>query len=186
MASLSHNELKNYWQYCSNWKTSYPYKFTSLWDRTEKLQWSGIVLHTQFNTLRPRQNGQYLAEDIFKSIFFNENVWISIEISLKFLPKRPINNIPALVQIMACCLDGAKPLWCLMILNLPMHICITWPQWINICSLRYHNEPFWMWTCCLCHWVALMPVVLSSCIGVSSLKDIYLSLYITHKLLCAL
>ena len=33
---------------------------------------------------------------IFKCIFFNENIWISIEISLKFVPKGPIKNIPAL------------------------------------------------------------------------------------------
>ena len=37
------------------------------------------------------------ADDIFKRIFFNENVWILIKISLKFVPKGPINNIPALV-----------------------------------------------------------------------------------------
>ena len=30
--------------------------------------------------------------------FRERNVWISIEISLKFVPKRPINNIPALVN----------------------------------------------------------------------------------------
>ena len=36
----------------------------------------------------------------FICIFFNENVWISIKISLKLVPKGPINNIPALVQIM--------------------------------------------------------------------------------------
>ena len=34
-------------------------------------------------------------------IFLNENVWIPIEIPLTFVPKSPINNIPALVQIMA-------------------------------------------------------------------------------------
>ena len=48
-------------------------------------------------TLRPRQNGRHFADDIFKCIFLNENVWISIEISLKFVPKGPIDNIPALV-----------------------------------------------------------------------------------------
>ena len=52
-----------------------------------------------FNTLRPRQNGRHFTDDIFKCIFVNENVWIAIEISLKFVPKGPINNIPALVQI---------------------------------------------------------------------------------------
>ena len=48
-----------------------------------------------FNTLRPRQNGPHFPDDIFKCIFLNENVWISIRISLKFVPKGPINNIPA-------------------------------------------------------------------------------------------
>ena len=38
---------------------------------------------------------------IFKCIFLNKNVWIWIKISLKFVPQGPINNIPALVQIMA-------------------------------------------------------------------------------------
>ena len=62
------------------------------------------------NTLRPRQNGLHLPDDIFKCIFFNENVWISIKIPLKFVPKGPINNIPALVQIMAWRRPGDKPL----------------------------------------------------------------------------
>ena len=46
----------------------------------------------------PRQNGHHFPDDIFKCIFLNENVWISIKISLKFAPKGPINNIPALVH----------------------------------------------------------------------------------------
>ena len=50
-----------------------------------------------FNTLRPRQNGRHFADDIYKCIFLNENVWISIKSSLKFVPKSPINNILALV-----------------------------------------------------------------------------------------
>ena len=50
-----------------------------------------------FNTLRPRQNGRYFPDDIFKRIFLNENVPISIKISLKFVPMGPIKNIPALV-----------------------------------------------------------------------------------------
>ena len=49
------------------------------------------------NTLRPRQNGRHFADDTLKSIFLNENVWIPIEISLKFVPKGPIDNIPELV-----------------------------------------------------------------------------------------
>ena len=42
-------------------------------------------------------NGHHFPDDIFKWIFLNENVWISINISLKFVLKGPINNIPALV-----------------------------------------------------------------------------------------
>ena len=62
------------------------------------------------NKLRPKPNEQYFADDIFKRIFFNENIWIPIKISLKFVPKGPINNIPSLVQIMAWRRSGDKPL----------------------------------------------------------------------------
>ena len=55
------------------------------------------------NTLRPRQNYRHFTDDIFKYIFVNENVWISLKISLKFVPKVRIDSIPALVQIMAWC-----------------------------------------------------------------------------------
>ena len=61
------------------------------------------------NTLRPRQNGRYFPDDTFKRIFLNENVRISIKISLKFVPKGPIDHIPALVQIMAWRRPGDKP-----------------------------------------------------------------------------
>ena len=40
----------------------------------------------------------------------NENIWISIEISLEIIPKGSINNIPALIQIMAWRRPGDKPL----------------------------------------------------------------------------
>ena len=63
-----------------------------------------------FNPLRLRQNGRHFADDTFNRIFVNENVRISIKFSLKFVPKGPINNIPALVQIMAWHRPGDKPL----------------------------------------------------------------------------
>ena len=44
------------------------------------------------------------------TFFLIENVWIPIEISLKFVCKGPINNIPALLQIMAWHRPGDKPL----------------------------------------------------------------------------
>ena len=85
------------------------------------------------NTLRLRQSGHHFPDDTFKCIFFNENVWILIKMSLKFVPKGPINNIPTLIQIMAWHLSGAKPLSEPMMISLLMHICITWPQWVMLC-----------------------------------------------------
>ena len=41
------------------------------------------------------------ADDIFKYIFLNVNLCITIKISLKFVRKGPINNKPAVFQIMA-------------------------------------------------------------------------------------
>ena len=55
------------------------------------------------------QNCLHFSDDIFKCIFLNENIWISINISLKFLPKGQIDYIPALVQIMARRRPGDKP-----------------------------------------------------------------------------
>ena len=45
------------------------------------------------NTLRQRRNGRHFEDNIFKCIFLNQNVWIPIEISLKSVPKGPINNM---------------------------------------------------------------------------------------------
>ena len=83
------------------------------------------------NTLRPRQNGHHFPDNIFKCIFLNENVWISIKISLNFVPKGPINNISALVQIMAWRQPGDKPLSEPMMVSLLTHICVTRPQWLK-------------------------------------------------------
>ena len=83
------------------------------------------------NTLRPRQNGCHFADDTYKCIFANENVRILIQISLKLVPEGPINNIPALVQMMAWRRPGDKPLSEPMMVCLPTHICVTRPQWVN-------------------------------------------------------
>ena len=95
-----------------------------------------IIIISQFNTLRPRQNGRHFADDIFKCIFLNENVWIPNKISLKFVPKGPINNIPAMVQIKAWRRPGDKPLSEPMVVSLPTHICVTRPQWVNPATLE--------------------------------------------------
>ena len=83
-----------------------------------------------FNTLKLTQNGHHVT-DILKCIFLNENIWISIDISLNFVSKGEINNIPALVQIMAWHPPDDKPLSEPMMVSLLIRICITRPQLVN-------------------------------------------------------
>ena len=65
---------------------------------------------------------------IFKCFFLNENCCILIEISLKFVPNGPIDNKPALVQVMAWHRIGLKPLYEPMMAKLLIHTCITQHQ----------------------------------------------------------
>ena len=65
------------------------------------LPWSMCVFHwrvfhveyysSNTNSM-PRRHRQHFADDIFKRILFNENVWISIKISPRFVPNGPINK----------------------------------------------------------------------------------------------
>ena len=53
---------------------------------------------------------QNFADNIFKCIFMNETFCVFIQISLKFVPKGPIDNISVLVQEMAWHWKGNKSL----------------------------------------------------------------------------
>ena len=92
------------------------------------------------NTLRPRQNWRHFA-DFFKCIFLNNNVWISLKISLEFIPKFRIDNIPALIQIKVWHRPGDKSLSEKMMVSLLMHKCITrvYPcgRWTPISRFTY-------------------------------------------------
>ena len=68
-----------------------------------------MTLHTCINSSPPGQNGCHFA-DIFNRIFINEKFCILIQISLKFIRKGPIDHNLALVQVMAWCQTGDKPL----------------------------------------------------------------------------
>ena len=63
----------------------------------------------------------------------------SIKISMKFVPKGPINNIPALVQIMAWRRPGDEPLSEPMMVSILTHICVTRPQWVKP-HIDYYNN----------------------------------------------
>ena len=75
----------------------------------------------------------------FQVHFLNDNVWIWIKVSLKSVPKSPVNNIPALVWIMAWCRPGDKALSEPFMVSLPTHICYTRPL---IVPCQRHNTPY--------------------------------------------
>ena len=87
---------------------------------TGSLWW--MLDHHQFS-YPPWQNGCLFTVNIFGCIFLNENFCILIKISLKCVPKGPIDNNPALVQIMAWCrICGTRERWAH--LSFMMHICV--------------------------------------------------------------
>ena len=94
---------------------------------------TGLILrHCSYvNPLKPGQNGHHLADDIFKCIFVNENVWIVIKISLNFVLHGPFNIIAALDQVMAWRRSGAKLVSETMMISSPTHLCTTLTQLVN-------------------------------------------------------
>ena len=89
-------------------------------------QWWGWWFETLSHPLWRHRN----VADIFKCILLNENVWISIEFSLKFVPWG-IDNKPSLVEIMAWRQGGDKPLSQPMMVSLLTHICVAQLQWVK-------------------------------------------------------
>ena len=84
-----------------------------------------------------------------------QKVWIPIEISLKFVPKDLINNIPALVQIMGWRRPGNKPLSESMMVSLLTHVCVTWPQWVNsVSTIPIHIGGCLFGQHCACRWLS--------------------------------
>ena len=78
-------------------------------DTCTAVDWEWVLLFSiSFNSSPPGQDGRHIADDTFNCIFVIEK--FCIKISVKFVPKGPINNNLALVQIMAWCRLGAKPL----------------------------------------------------------------------------
>ena len=128
-----------------------PHATLTLQPETQMTSQSRLVITTSivFNSLRPRQNGRHFADDTFGRIFLNENLWTLLKHSLKIVPKVRINNIPALVQIMAWCRTGDKSLSAPMMVSLPTHICVTRPQWVKwftVNTQQRHMGCFsWIW-----------------------------------------
>ena len=105
--------------------------------------WAYCHLH---NKLRSRHNGRHFEEDVFKCVFFHENWFTFCHVSLKFVSRSLIDNILALVQIMAWRWIGGKPS------SEPMgtlfsdaHICVT-PCVRNVKHrIRVETVYTWQW-----------------------------------------
>ena len=105
---------------------------------------SGVITTFGFNKVRPRQNCCRFADELLKWIILNENIKNSLKVALKFVPKVPINNIPALVKIMAWCRPGDKLLSEPIRVNLQTQLCINRPQWVYqavaICNTYFLSD----------------------------------------------
>ena len=78
----------------------YPYK-TPKWSIRYMFCRTRNMIKGYIKIMKLRQNGCHFADDIFKWIFLNENLWYSNEISLKYVPWGPFNNKLTLFQIKA-------------------------------------------------------------------------------------
>ena len=104
---------------CVHWDVPWRH-MPSLWAHgLTKISW----LSTHWDWVR--QNCRHFTDNIFKCIFLNENVWISIKISPNVVLTGSNNNIPALVQIMAWQRPGDEPLSEEMMVGLLTHICVS-------------------------------------------------------------
>ena len=64
--------------------------------RSKYSGWAHMAPIMSLTHLPPGQNGCYSTDDIFRYVFLNEKFCILIKISLKFIPKGPIDNNPSI------------------------------------------------------------------------------------------
>ena len=91
-----------------------------------KSAWSFLV-----NSSPSGENGPLFADDMFKRIFFNVNIWISNKISLEYIPRGLIDNMSVLVQIMAWPVQVPSHYLNQCWPSSPMHICSTRGRWVK-------------------------------------------------------
>ena len=96
-----------------------------------KLNWTMLLVFGFSNTCVPCLThwGRDKMAVIFQTTFSKLFSWIKMYLFRLNLSE--INNIPALVQIMAWCRPGDKPLSKPMLFSLLKDMCVTWPQWVT-------------------------------------------------------
>ena len=82
---------------------------------------------------------------VSQTTFSNAFSWMKMYVFLlKFhwslFLRGPINNISALVQVVAWRRSGDKPLSEPMMVGLPTHICVTRPQWVKMLALSSQRQ----------------------------------------------
>ena len=107
-------------------------------DKTEKI----YKFKKIGNTLRQRQNGQHLANGIFKCTFFNKNL-ILTKISLMFVFEGPNDNMPVLVQMMVWRQTCNKSLSEPMMAYYTDACMRTWPWWVNWLYSEHQLKLLW-------------------------------------------
>ena len=90
--------------------------------------WSDTFAHDQH--LEAETKWPTFRKRHFETHFLKK--WISITISLKFVPTGPINKIPASIHIIAWRRPDDKLLSEALLVSLLTHICVTRPQWVKL------------------------------------------------------
>ena len=91
--------------------------------------------HVALHSLRPTQNGRHFPDDIFKYISWMKRFEFWMKFWLQFIPTGQIDNNKALIQIMAWCRIGGKPLSKLM-----MRICVTRPRRVRVKNVLWYSQ----------------------------------------------
>ena len=133
-------------------KSTFPISFVCLFQlkHQKKEYWHSDCLSITasdkccFHSFPPGQNGHHFADDTFKYIFMNEKFCILIPISLKFVPKGPINNKSALVQVLAWHQIGDKSLSEPMLtwFTDAFVLCGTRGRWVNSLQNKWRKTKY--------------------------------------------
>ena len=129
-----------------------------------------------------------LAADSFKCMFLNENR-IPIRVSLKFVPRSPIGNKPALVQVIACRRTGNKPLPELILTQFTYaYIWSTRGRWIKEEQNWFINQIFILYNnnmlSPVCTYVYIVHTVSLLSMSIKFEAFIYLFIFICVSFVC--
>ena len=94
---------------------------------------------TSVNSSPPGQNSPHFPDDISRCLFGEWKILYFIKISLKFVPKGPIDNKPALVQIMDRPWIGTRPFSEPTLTDSLTHVCGTRGRWVNS---SWHSDTY--------------------------------------------